>query len=452
MRPSVVLLGLGKMGSSMAMRLREKGHAISIWNRSAAKAEAVRAIDLPGGCAIGETASLAIGASTDDSAVLLMLSNTAACLHMINEVRGKLRGRTVVNLTSGNPDEGRQIEAVLAAPELGVGAYIDGAYCGAPSKARQGAGTLFLSSESSAEVERLTPTLGLLGEVAFCGRVGSSRAIDYAVVDLALVCYNSFLSNAEMLEREGVHPPQLYEHMAKRLATVSGAVELMHGKLTDRTDESYHVNQVVSLETLHGFWTSRLPYFEANGIPSHFARAMADMCERAAGDGAHWGADVSRLQELMRPPPRRKRGRGDQGDQGDKQSEHSAAAASALESARAFAAHGRARCTVDFQVVDVFTRGTYAGNPTCVCFPPSGVGDAWMAKVARETSQPTTSFVDEPGKSFRTFSASGLEMPLLSGHSSLGIAAALTARTGTASHVLSSMYGNVTLTCAGAAD
>ena len=71
----------------------------------------------------------------------------------------------------------------------GARAYIDGAYCGPPSKARQGAGVLFLSSSAPDAVERLRPTLALLGEVCFAGSVGTSRALDYAVVDLALVCY-----------------------------------------------------------------------------------------------------------------------------------------------------------------------------------------------------------------------------------------------------------------------
>ena len=105
----------------------------------------------------------------------------------------------------------------------------------------------------------------------------------------------------------------------------------------------------------------------------------------------------------------------------------------------------------DFQVVDVFTQQTFAGNPTCVCFPPSSasVDEAWMSKVARETSQPTTSFVDDTKSSFRTFSAKGEELPLLSGHSSLGIAAALTMRNGEQQHSLSSKYGQVSLTSDG---
>ena len=107
----------------------------------------------------------------------------------------------------------------------------------------------------------------------------------------------------------------------------------------------------------------------------------------------------------------------------------------------------------DFRIVDVFTASAYAGNPTCVVFPSkplSEISEEWMAKVAAETNQPTTSFVDADAMAFKLYSSQG-ELPLLSGHSSLGIAAALmdlddAKRLGkTVSVTLSSKYGDVSL-------
>ena len=46
-----------------------------------------------------------------------------------------------------------------------------------------------------------------------------------------------------------------------------------------------------------------------------------------------------------------------------------------------------------------------------------------MSKFAIESAQPTTSFVDMANGSYRTFTPNGLEIPILSGHSSLGVAA-----------------------------
>ena len=109
--------------------------------------------------------------------------------------------------------------------------------------------------------------------------------------------------------------------------------------------------------------------------------------------------------------------------------------------------------------MNVFSSVAFAGNPTCVCFVPPEIAEArtpvpaaaaataWMSKVARELAQPTTSFVEPVAGRFRTFSSSGDELPTLSGHSSLGIAAAMSARTGATSHILTSPYGTVTLSC-----
>ena len=302
---SVVLLGLGKMGSAMALRLREKGVSMTAWNRSKPKVDALCSADLPGTCIAANSAVEAVDKSSPDSTIMLVLSDTQSTLDVLAQVeaQGKLKGRTVVNLASGSPDDGRHVAASLPAGTC----YIDGAYCGAPSKARQGAGVLFLSSADAADIERLRPTFELLGETVSAGAIGASRAIDYAVVDLALVCYSSFFSNVEMLEREGVDPAQFYEQAGKRLATVPPAIAHLHGRLGTRTDASYHEAPIATQETLHNFWTSRLAYFAAKGIPSDWPEFMASLHKRAAtgtsGGEAHWGADVTRLQEVMRPPP-----------------------------------------------------------------------------------------------------------------------------------------------------
>ena len=156
--PRLAVLGLGKMGSSMALRLRESGHDIAVWNRSVSKAHAVAAehMGMAGQCSVSGTARGCVSSlAHEGSAVLLVLSDTATTLDVIDQVRDELHGRTVVNLTSGNPDDGRLIAAVLAAPELGVRAYVDGAYCGPPTKARQGAGAPVLLLEPVVSAGRL---------------------------------------------------------------------------------------------------------------------------------------------------------------------------------------------------------------------------------------------------------------------------------------------------------
>ena len=302
--PRLAVFGMGKMGSSMALRLREQGHAISVWNRSRAKAEHVREQALPGACTVAASAAEAIEAAAPNPAVLMVLSNTDACFEVIDGLGSKLSGCTVVNLTSGSPDDGRQVAAALKPTGAKL---IDGAYCGPPFKARAGSGVLFVSADPEAdEVDRWSPQLGDLGELCHAGPIGASRALDYAVVDLAFSCYASLMSNVEMLEREGVQPAQLHEHVSKRLQTTPGALEMLYGRLVgERSDAAYLDKPSITVATLYNWWSGRIPYFEARGIPTDWARYMAELNQSAAGgpQGALWDADVSRQQEVMRPPP-----------------------------------------------------------------------------------------------------------------------------------------------------
>eukprot|EP00618_Florenciella_parvula_P016869 CAMPEP_0119528436 /NCGR_PEP_ID=MMETSP1344-20130328/42637_1 /TAXON_ID=236787 /ORGANISM="Florenciella parvula, Strain CCMP2471" /LENGTH=74 /DNA_ID=CAMNT_0007567833 /DNA_START=89 /DNA_END=310 /DNA_ORIENTATION=- len=57
---ALAVLGMGKMGAAMALRLRECGVAVSIYNRSPAKAESVRAAALDGACLTNTSASAAV--------------------------------------------------------------------------------------------------------------------------------------------------------------------------------------------------------------------------------------------------------------------------------------------------------------------------------------------------------------------------------------------------------
>ena len=102
---------------------------------------------------------------------------------------------------------------------------------------------------------------------------------------------------------------------------------------------------------------------------------------------------------------------------------------------RRSAGSGSSPVEVPFQVVDVFTRTAFNGNPTCVSFPGTCMSDGWLSKLARESGQPTTSFVHLDTTSYRTFDRYGTELPMLSGHSALGVAAAVMARSLSLIHI-----------------
>eukprot|EP00965_Chrysotila_dentata_P064746 2146756-Pleurochrysis_carterae.AAC.5 len=72
MAPTVCVLGLGKMGGAAARRLRASGYALSVWNRSSARTQALLSEARPDGAGDllpAESASQAIQAEVRYTAV-----------------------------------------------------------------------------------------------------------------------------------------------------------------------------------------------------------------------------------------------------------------------------------------------------------------------------------------------------------------------------------------------
>eukprot|EP00928_Gymnodinium_smaydae_P032022 TRINITY_DN23311_c0_g1_i1.p1 TRINITY_DN23311_c0_g1~~TRINITY_DN23311_c0_g1_i1.p1 ORF type:complete len:332 (+),score=62.95 TRINITY_DN23311_c0_g1_i1:55-1050(+) len=297
------VLGIGGMGAAMSRRLLECGYRLQVWNRSQSKAAALAAEAGADKCSVSSSPAEAIRASKP-APVLVVLTDVASVISMLrgNDVGASLRGRTLVNLASANPDEGREVSKVANEVTGGDVAFIDGAYCGNPTKARTGTGQLFLSAATAGALEPAKPLLEQLGSVTMCGNVGSSRALDYAVVDLFFANLLSFLSNKEALDREGVDIQQAIREIKKRLDTVPAVLEMYNARLASRSDEDYNANVTVSLGTARNYWASRLPYCEARGIPTHLTDLFLDLLDEASGGpaGPHVEADISRLQECVR--------------------------------------------------------------------------------------------------------------------------------------------------------
>lgn len=283
------------------------GHRVNIWNRTATKAE-ILSKEGKSELVTSFPSPVAAVANSDPGAlVLIALSDTAAVISVLQTpgFGAAMQNKTFVNLVSGSPDDSRMVEQVLNEVMAHEGVedvcFIDGAYCGPPAKAQAGAGQLFLSCnrELADSAHRL---LSDLGSVTMCGGIGSSRAMDYAVVDLFFVNLLSFMSNKAVLEREGVDIKQMCEEMKKRLDTVPSVIDQYNKRMDDHTESSYDTNQTVTLNTARNYWASRLAYNDRCNIPSHFTEFFIDLLDKAAGgtQGPHGEADITRLQEVVR--------------------------------------------------------------------------------------------------------------------------------------------------------
>lgn len=163
----IAFLGLGHMGAAMARQLLNTGHPLTVWNRTAAKAEPF----------VAEGAALAASpaeAARDADVVITMLADPAALDAVADAIVPQLRpGAYWVEMSTVGPDVIKELAA-----RLGEGVtLIDAPVAGSTDKAA--AGRLgILAGGDAAPVEHV---LAHFGTVTRTGPLGSGAALKLLV-------------------------------------------------------------------------------------------------------------------------------------------------------------------------------------------------------------------------------------------------------------------------------
>jgi 3-hydroxyisobutyrate dehydrogenase-like beta-hydroxyacid dehydrogenase len=147
-------IGLGSMGSAMAMRLVEAGHDVCVWNRSSAATEPL--------VAAGACAAASITDAMERPIVFSMLSNDAAALEVFSaeNLAAAEPGTIHVNHASLSLDAADELSARHAA--AGVG-YIAAPVLGRPPLAAAGQLNIIAGGDP-AHIESVQQYLDILGK------------------------------------------------------------------------------------------------------------------------------------------------------------------------------------------------------------------------------------------------------------------------------------------------
>ncbi|WP_328923517.1 NAD(P)-binding domain-containing protein [Streptomyces sp. NBC_00190] len=98
---AVTVIGLGPMGQAMTRTLLTAGHPVTVWNRTARRADGV----VTDGATLAATPGEAVEAS---DLVILSLTDYQAMYDIFDSTTASLAGRTLVNLSSDTPDRSRE--------------------------------------------------------------------------------------------------------------------------------------------------------------------------------------------------------------------------------------------------------------------------------------------------------------------------------------------------------
>ena len=105
----IAILGTGLMGAALAEGLHKAGHDIVVYNRTAAKAQALVAF---GAIAVSTVAEALM--QTDAAIAVLPDADSLRALLLTDDTRASLRGRRVLNASTTKPEQIVQIASEVA--------------------------------------------------------------------------------------------------------------------------------------------------------------------------------------------------------------------------------------------------------------------------------------------------------------------------------------------------
>ncbi|HSS28566.1 MAG TPA: NAD(P)-dependent oxidoreductase [Usitatibacter sp.] len=166
----VAFIGLGVMGYPMAGHLKSKGHEVTVYNRTGAKAS--EWVGKHG----GKSAPTPAAAAKDADFVMLMVGNDndvfEVALGKDGALSGMKKGAVLIDHTTASADAARKVAA--AAKEKGV-EFIDAPVSGGQAGAENGKLTVMCGGEKAA-FDRAKPVMDSYGRaVTLLGPAGSGQ-------------------------------------------------------------------------------------------------------------------------------------------------------------------------------------------------------------------------------------------------------------------------------------
>jgi 3-hydroxyisobutyrate dehydrogenase-like beta-hydroxyacid dehydrogenase len=284
----VAVIGTGRMGSALAVALLNKGFVTTVWNRTAAKAEPLSRL--------GARVTNSILEALDQAEVVVVnVNNYDSTLQLLRHpaVEAPLRGKLLVQLSSGTPDEAREMQSW--AQPLGID-YLDGAIMSFPAGIGKPEGTV-LYSGSEELFRRVRPVLLAFGDNAmFVGdEIGHASALDLGLLMWAMSAMTGFLQGHVVCEAENV-PPERYMQLVKGLMPV---LDSFIADLYARVRAKEYGNTQAALETWAVGPGGIIGWCKLHGVDHSFADPLLLFIEKAVKSGKGQ-ADFAYLYEVLK--------------------------------------------------------------------------------------------------------------------------------------------------------
>lgn len=286
----IAFLGLGKMGSGMAARLAAAGHTLSLFNRTAARAEPLakagaRVADSPRSAAAN--ADVIIGMTADDESSRAMWLGEQGALAATN-------APDALAIECSTLSHEWVLELARHVRARGF-RYVDAPVTGLPDAAVSGTLTLLVGAEP-ADLDAARPVFASLAtRVLHFGAVGQGTAYKLMVNLLGAVQIASAAEGMAFAEAAGLDPRLVADAISSGQAASPQVVRNVRRFVT--ADHSSAVNFTPALRLKDVEYALRMA--QGLGVPQAFGAVAADIYRRLCAAGfAH--DNESRVIEIVR--------------------------------------------------------------------------------------------------------------------------------------------------------
>jgi 3-hydroxyisobutyrate dehydrogenase-like beta-hydroxyacid dehydrogenase len=291
MTSNVCVLGTGRMGSSIARAVLDRGYPTWVWNRTAAKCAPLAAL----GARVATSVEDGIRAA--DVVIVNVLDYAASnALLRRDGVASVLADKAIVQLTSGSPrlarEEARWVEAHGAR-------YLDGAIMATPDFIGKPETALLYSGSRDVYEKHKLMLFVLGGGTSYVGgSPGQASALDTALLAQMWGGLFGALQGMAVAEAEGINLETFRSHLSAFKPVVDAALI----DLVDRTNTRRFAGDEATLASLGAHYSAfqhLLEVCEERGLNAAMPRAM-DMIFRQALSQGGPGSDFALLAPLFR--------------------------------------------------------------------------------------------------------------------------------------------------------
>jgi len=274
---TVSVLGLGPMGQALSTALFDANLAVTLWNRTESRADALRRR----GAAWAANPAEAVAAT---ELIVVNVVDHDAVDSVLDAAGDAVADRVVVGLSSDTPERARQTAKLV---EDRGGRYLDGAIMSPTSTiGTPSARLLFAGPQDVFETHR--EVFAALGASTWLGEDhGRAAAFDMSLLDLFWTSVSGFLHALTVARANGITPSELLPH-------AQGIVDILppiFEEFAERIEAGRHDNSSAPVSSVAASVRHLIAASQDAGVDAGALEAFRGYVDAAVAEG--YGAEES---------------------------------------------------------------------------------------------------------------------------------------------------------------